>query len=80
MPVTTTFHTKLSPPKQPIYGSPKVYQRPQPDPADQLLASKANELLNMRSKNISYMMAQRQEAGNDYGMPPARAALVCPAV
>ena len=54
---TMSFHTKTT------VSPPRRYQRPLPDPAAEAQAAKANELLNMRSKNISHIMAQRTAVG-----------------
>ena len=75
MPVTATFHTKypISPPKQPIYKAPSPYKRPTPDPADEELARKMNDLLDYRSKNISNILAQKEGHESAYApvtMPP----------
>jgi len=62
------FHTRtVSPP--PANGF--QYRRPLPDPQVELEARKANELLDLRSKNISHIIAQR-ETNNaaGYGRAP----------
>ena len=43
-----------------------MYQRPLPNVAEQEHAAKANELLNLRSKNISSILEQRAAAGNEF--------------
>lgn len=60
------MHAPISPPKQPVYQRPKSYVRPQPDPNEIAHASKANELLNLRSKNINHIIGQRAEAASAY--------------
>jgi hypothetical protein len=61
MPVTATFHTSTSPPS---LAGRRFRARPI-DPVEEERAAKANELLNLRSKNISSIIAQREKAGND---------------
>ena len=67
MPVTMSMN-KTSPPRSPTYMHPSksMYKPPSPDPAEVLAAAKANELLNLRSANISYILAQRSEAGKEF--------------
>ena len=67
MPVTATFHTSTvsSPPRSPPkFGTFKTYVPPAKDPAAEEHASKLNELLNLRSKNISSIIAGEVPAPN----------------
>lgn len=67
MPPSMTFHTKTTnSPTRPIqpkrpwpYVQPPSYSPPQPNVSAEAEAAKANELLNLRSKNISHILAQR---------------------
>lgn len=74
MPVTAKFHQ--SPPLRrpsPPYVPAQQYVPPTPDPVAELQAAKANELLNLRSKNISNIIGQRQSSPFD-----AKAAIAVP--
>ena len=46
-----------------------VYSPPKKDPAAEAVAAKKNDLLNMRSKNIQHIMAQRTVVGFDSHTP-----------
>ena len=52
--------------QQPVFRAPQKYVRPSADPRQELEAAKANELLNMRSKNISSILAQREANGSEF--------------
>ena len=76
MPVTAKFHT--SPTRQhggtrfpaaQKQGYMTTYVPPKPDPVAAMQASKANELLNLRSKNINHILAQRSAFGAHSHMP-----------
>ena len=67
MPVTATFHYSR------VKGPP-MYRPPQRDVAADIHAAKANELLNLRSKNINHILDARQKAGDPYkpiSLPPS---------
>ena len=59
----------ISPPKHDYAGQfkrPPAYTPPKPDPAEVAHAAKANELLNLRSKNINYILEQRSQQENEF--------------
>ena len=66
------FHSPpSSPPKaaasqQPTFQRPKAYIRPEADPSADVEAAKANELLNLRSQNISHIIKQREASGAQF--------------
>jgi hypothetical protein len=76
MPPQMKIHSP-PPTKQPIFKQPPAYVRPEPDKEAELAAAKANELLNLRSRGISSIIKQREEAGSQYAahsaikLPPA---------
>ena len=45
-----------------------MYRPPQRDPAAELHAAKANELLNLRSQNISHILKQKAESNDPYAV------------
>ena len=76
MPVSMTFNGRppISPPKHDYGGQftrAPVWRPRQEDPAEMERAAKANELLNLRSKNINYILEQRSQAENQFAATSA---------